>query len=115
VLGPHPRDAATPHNHGATPRRFTRVDETQWTSAEPGSRPHGPVGVRTRGYWWDLPREAHVDAGKPAKTVRKAVKATVDSVTAGVVTGSDPATGLDELHTALGAHRVWERFGTVVG
>ena len=33
----------------------------------------------------------------------------------GVVTGDDPATVFAELHTALGAHRVWERFGTVLG
>ena len=32
----------------------------------------------------------------------------------GVVTGDDPATVFAEVHTALGAHRVWERFGTVL-
>ncbi|MGB0100046.1 MAG: catalase [Nocardioides sp.] len=32
----------------------------------------------------------------------------------GVVTGSDPATVFDAVHAALGAHRVWERFGTVL-
>ena len=30
----------------------------------------------------------------------------------GVLTGDDPAAVFAELHTALGAHRVWERFGT---
>ncbi|KQW50943.1 catalase [Nocardioides sp. Root1257] len=33
---------------------------------------------------------------------------------AGVITGDDPATVFTKLHTALGAHRVWERFGTVL-
>ena len=33
----------------------------------------------------------------------------------GVLTGDDPASVFTELHTALGAHRVWERFGTVLG
>lgn len=33
----------------------------------------------------------------------------------GVLTGDDPAAVFAELHTALGAHRVWERFGTVLG
>jgi catalase len=33
---------------------------------------------------------------------------------AGVVTGDDPVAVFAELHTTLGAHRVWERFGTVL-
>ncbi len=33
----------------------------------------------------------------------------------GVLTGDDPEAVFAELHTALGAHRVWERFGTVLG
>ena len=33
----------------------------------------------------------------------------------GVVTGDDPATVFAELQTALGAHRVWERFGAALG
>jgi catalase len=33
----------------------------------------------------------------------------------GVVTGDDPADVLAEVRTALGAHRVWERFETVLG
>jgi catalase len=32
----------------------------------------------------------------------------------GVLTGGDPAAVFAEVHTALGAHRVWERFGTVL-
>jgi catalase len=32
----------------------------------------------------------------------------------GVVTGDDPAEVFAEVHAALGAHRVWERFGTVL-
>ncbi|GAA1764809.1 catalase CatB [Nocardioides hankookensis] len=32
----------------------------------------------------------------------------------GVLTGEDPTTVFAELHAALGAHRVWERFGTVL-
>ena len=31
----------------------------------------------------------------------------------GVLTGTDPAAVFAELHTALGAHRVWDRFGAV--
>ena len=33
----------------------------------------------------------------------------------GVLTGPDPSTVFAELHTALGAHRVWERFGATSG
>jgi catalase len=33
----------------------------------------------------------------------------------GVLTGDDPAGVFADLHTALGAHRVWERFGAVLG
>jgi catalase len=33
----------------------------------------------------------------------------------GVLVGDDPATVFADLHAALGAHRVWERFGTVLG
>jgi catalase len=33
----------------------------------------------------------------------------------GVVVGDDPATVVAELHATLGAHRVWERFETVLG
>ena len=32
----------------------------------------------------------------------------------GVLTGDDPATVFADVHTALGAHRVWERFGAVL-
>ncbi len=32
----------------------------------------------------------------------------------GVLTGDDPATVFTDLHTALGAHRVWERFDTTL-
>ncbi|WP_028644059.1 catalase [Nocardioides sp. URHA0020] len=32
----------------------------------------------------------------------------------GVLTGDDPAAVFAELHAALGAHRVWERFGTAL-
>ena len=32
----------------------------------------------------------------------------------GVLVGADPTSVLDEVHTALGAHRVWERFGVEV-
>jgi catalase len=31
-----------------------------------------------------------------------------------VFTGDDPAAVFAELHTALGAHRVWERFDTAL-
>ena len=34
---------------------------------------------------------------------------------AGVFTGDDPAAVFAELHAALGAHRVWERFDTSLG
>ena len=33
---------------------------------------------------------------------------------AGVFTGDDPAAVFAEVHTALGAHRVWQRFGTAL-
>ncbi len=33
----------------------------------------------------------------------------------GVLTGDDPAAVFAEVHTALGSHRVWERFGTELG
>jgi catalase len=34
---------------------------------------------------------------------------------AGVFSGDDPAAVFAEVHSALGAHRVWERFGTALG
>ncbi len=36
------------------------------------------------------------------------------AVSAGVFTGDDPAAVFAEVHAALGAHRVWERFDTVL-
>ena len=55
----------------------------------------------------------------------KAIGAWGDGVTAletagvadapGIVTGDDAADVFAELHAALGAHRVWERFDTVIG